>query len=405
MESLSISRKSSEMPASAIRKLVPLSDAAESAGVKVYHLNVGAPDIQSPACAIEGVSKRLETMHHLSYTNSAGLMQLRKDFIEKYYKKVGIDIEVSELLVDVAGSEAFSVAMQIVADRGDEIIVVEPFYTNYQTFAFLNGITLKAVHTDIRAGFAVPDISEFEKLVTPRTKAVLLCNPCNPSGKLFSKKEMLAIGDFCVRHNLFLISDEVYREFCYSEEPHFSAMFIPGAEQNVILADSISKRYNLCGARIGCLISHNKDVMAAALKFAQSRLCPPVLGQYAALGALDTPFSYFDEVREEYIRRRDFAIAALNAMPGVFTPTPMGAFYTVAELPVDSAEAFIKWMLTEFRMDGETVMITPAASFYKTPDEGLRQARIAYVLEVPELAKAMKILAAALQAYPGRLNA
>jgi aspartate aminotransferase len=405
MESLSISRKSSEMPASAIRKLVPLSDAAESAGVKVYHLNVGAPDIQSPACAIEGVSKRLETMHHLSYTNSAGLMQLRKDFIEKYYKKVGIDIEVSELLVDVAGSEAFSVAMQIVADRGDEIIVVEPFYTNYQTFAFLNGITLKAVHTDIRAGFAVPDISEFEKLLTPKTKAVLLCNPCNPSGKLFSKEEMLAIGDFCVRHNLFLISDEVYREFCYSEEPHFSAMFIPGAEQNVILADSISKRYNLCGARIGCLISHNKDVMAAALKFAQSRLCPPVLGQYAALGALDTPFSYFDEVRSEYIRRRDFAIAALNAMPGVFTPTPMGAFYTVAELPVDSAEAFIKWMLTEFRMDGETVMITPAASFYKTPGEGLRQARIAYVLEVPELEKAMKILAAALQAYPGRLNA
>ena len=405
MESLSISRKSSEMPASAIRKLVPLSDAAESAGVKVYHLNVGAPDIQSPAYAIEGVSKRLETMHHLSYTNSAGLMQLRKDFIEKYYKKVGIDIEVSELLVDVAGSEAFSVAMQIVADRGDEIIVVEPFYTNYQTFAFLNGITLKAVHTDIRAGFAVPDISEFEKLLTPKTKAVLLCNPCNPSGKLFSKEEMLAIGDFCVRHNLFLISDEVYREFCYSEEPHFSAMFIPGAEQNVILADSISKRYNLCGARIGCLISHNKDVMAAALKFAQSRLCPPVLGQYAALGALDTPFSYFDEVREEYIRRRDFAIAALNAMPGVFTPTPMGAFYTVAELPVDSAEAFIKWMLTEFRMDGETVMITPAASFYKTPGEGLRQARIAYVLEVPELEKAMKILAAALQAYPGRLNA
>ena len=391
------------MPASAIRKLVPLSDAAESAGIKVYHLNVGAPDIKSPDCAINAVMERCRTMHHLSYTNSAGLMQLRKDFIEKYYKKVGIDIEVSELLVDVAGSEAFSVAMQIVADRGDEIIVVEPFYTNYQTFAFLNGITLKAVHTDIRSGFAIPDISEFEKLVTPKTKAVLLCNPCNPSGKLFSKEEMLAIGDFCVRHGLFLISDEVYREFCYSEEPHFSAMFIPGAEQNVILADSVSKRYNLCGARIGCLVSHNKDVMAAALKFAQSRLCPPVLGQYAAIGALDTPFSYFDEVREEYIRRRDFAISALNAMPGVFAPTPYGAFYTVAELPVDNAESFIRWMLTEFRVDGETVMITPAASFYKTPGEGLRQARIAYVLEVPELEKAMRILASALQAYPGRL--
>ena len=403
METLSISRKSAEMPASAIRKLVPLSDAAESAGVKVYHLNVGAPDIKSPDCAIQAVMERCRTMHHLSYTNSAGLMQLRKDFIEKYYKKVGIDIEVSELLVDVAGSEAFSVAMQIVADRGDEIIVVEPFYTNYQTFAFLNGITLKAVHTDIRAGFAIPDMDEFEKLVTPRTKAVLLCNPCNPSGKLFSKAEMLAIGDFCVRHHLFLISDEVYREFCYSEEPHFSAMHIPGAEQNVILADSVSKRYNLCGARIGCLVSHNKEVMAAALKFAQSRLCPPVLGQYAAIGALDTPFSYFDEVREEYIRRRDFALSALNAMPGVFAPTPYGAFYTVAELPVDSAEAFIKWTLTEFRINNETVMITPAASFYKTPGEGLRQARIAYVLEVPELAKAMNILAEALQAYPGRL--
>ena len=404
MEAPAISRKSAEMPASAIRKLVPLSDAAESAGIKVYHLNVGAPDIKSPDCAINAVMERCRTMHHLSYTNSAGLMQLRKDFIEKYYKKVGIDIEVSELLVDVAGSEAFSVAMQIVADRGDEIIVVEPFYTNYQTFAFLNGITLKAVHTDIRSGFAIPDISEFEKLVTPKTKAVLLCNPCNPSGKLFSKEEMLAIGDFCVRHGLFLISDEVYREFCYSEEPHFSAMFIPGAEQNVILADSVSKRYNLCGARIGCLVSHNKDVMAAALKFAQSRLCPPVLGQYAAIGALDTPFSYFDEVREEYIRRRDFAISALNAMPGVFAPTPYGAFYTVAELPVDNAENFIRWMLTEFRVDGETVMITPAASFYKTPGEGLRQARIAYVLEVPELEKAMRILAAALQAYPGRLQ-
>ena len=404
MEAPAISWKSAQMPASAIRKLVPLSDAAESAGIKVYHLNVGAPDIKSPDCAINAVMERCRTMHHLSYTNSAGLMQLRKDFIEKYYKKVGIDIEVSELLVDVAGSEAFSVAMQIVADRGDEIIVVEPFYTNYQTFAFLNGITLKAVHTDIRSGFAIPDISEFEKLVTPKTKAVLLCNPCNPSGKLFSKEEMLAIGDFCVRHGLFLISDEVYREFCYSEEPHFSAMFIPGAEQNVILADSVSKRYNLCGARIGCLVSHNKDVMAAALKFAQSRLCPPVLGQYAAIGALDTPFSYFDEVREEYIRRRDFAISALNAMPGVFAPTPYGAFYTVAELPVDNAESFIRWMLTEFRVDGETVMITPAASFYKTPGEGLRQARIAYVLEVPELEKAMRILAAALQAYPGRLQ-
>ena len=396
-----ISDKASAMPASAIRKLVPLSDAAESSGVKVYHLNVGAPDIKSPDCAFRAVLDKCTGMHHLSYTNSAGLMELRKGLVEKYYRKIGIDIEVSELLVEVAGSEAFAGAMQIAANPGDEIIVVEPFYTNYQTFAFLNGITLKAVHTEIRDGFKVPDISAFEALVTPKTKAVLLSNPCNPSGKLFTREEMLAIGDFCIRHDLFLISDEVYREFCYTDEPHFSAMSIPGCEQHVILADSVSKRYNLCGARIGCIISHNKDVMAAALKLAQSRLCPPVLGQYAAIGALDTPQSYFDEVREEYIRRRDCAIEELNAIPGVFAPTPMGAFYAIAELPVDDAEAFTRWMLTEFRIDGQTVMVTPASSFYKSA--GVKnQVRIAYVLEVPLLRKTFRILREALAAYPGR---
>lgn len=399
---MKISNKAATMPASAIRKLVPFSDAAEASGVTVYHLNVGAPDIKSPDCAIEAVMDKCKNMHHLSYTNSAGLMELRKGMIEKYYKKIGIDIEVPEILINVAGSEGFAMAMQIVADRGDEIIVVEPYYTNYQTFAFLNGITLKAVHTDIREGFKVPDISEFEKLVTPNTKAILLSNPCNPSGKLFTKEEMLAIGEFCKKHDLFLISDEVYREFCYTDEPHFSAMNIPGLEQNVILVDSVSKRYNLCGSRIGCIISHNKDVMAAALKFAQSRLCPPVLGQYASIGALDTPQEYFDEVKAEYIRRRDCAIEALNAMPGVFAPKPFGAFYTVAELPVDNSENFAKWLLTEFRMDNETVMVTPAASFYRTPGEGMNQVRIAYVLEVPRLKKAMAILAEALKQYPGR---
>lgn len=391
------------MPASAIRKLVPFSDAAAAAGIKVYHLNVGAPDIKSPDCAFQAVIDKCTGMHHLSYTNSAGLMELRKGLVEKYYKKIGIDIEVSEILVEVAGSEAFAQAMQIAADEGDEIIVVEPFYTNYQTFAFLNGITLKAVHTDIREGFKVPGIEAFEALYTPKTRAVLISNPCNPTGKLFTKEEMLIIGEFCRKHDLFLISDEVYREFCYTDEPHFSAMNIPGCEQNVILVDSVSKRYNLCGARIGCIISHNKDVMAAALKFAQSRLCPPLLGQYAAIGALDTPWEYFDDVKAEYIRRRDCAVRRLNEMPGVFTPKPMGAFYTVAELPVDSAEKFAKWLLTEFRIDGQTVMVTPAASFYKTPVVGDRQVRIAYVLEVPELEKAMDILAEALKQYPGRI--
>ena len=399
---LRISEKAATMPASAIRKLVPFADAAKEAGVKVYHLNVGAPDIKSPRCSIDYLMDKCKTMHHLSYTNSAGFLELRKAFIEKYYKKIGINLDVSEILIEVAGSEAFSKAMQIAADRGEEIIVIEPFYTNYQTFAMLNGITLKAVHTDIHDGFRIPPIEEFEKVLTPKTRAVLISNPCNPSGKLFSKDEMLEIGEFCKKHDLFLISDEVYREFCYTEEPHFSAMSIPGAEQNVILVDSISKRYNLCGARIGCIISRNKEVMAAAMKFAQSRLCPPVFGQYAALGALDTPQSYFDEVREEYIRRRDVAVKALNNMKGVFTPKPMGAFYTMAELPVDDAENFAKWMLTEFRVDNETVMITPAASFYKTPGEGKNIARIAYVLEVPELKTAMKILEAALKAYPGR---
>ncbi len=387
------------MPASAIRKLVPLSDAAKAGGTKVYHLNVGAPDIKSPECAFNALVEKCTGLHHLSYTNSAGLMELREGLVNRYYKKIGINLEVSELLVEVAGSEAFSCAMQIAAGPGDEIIVIEPFYTNYQTFAILNGITLKAVHTDIRQGFAIPDISEFEKVLSPRSRAVLISNPCNPSGKLFTRDEMLAIGDFCRRHDLFLICDEVYREFCYTDEPHFSAMNIPGCEQNVILVDSVSKRYNLCGARIGCIASHNREVMAAAMKFAQSRLCPPVFGQYAAIGALDTPQSYFDEVREEYIRRRDCAVKALNEMPGVYAPLPMGAFYTVAELPVEDAEDFAKWMLTDFRLDGQTTMVTPAASFYKTPGIGRNHIRIAYVLEVPELEKALHILSEGLRQY------
>ena len=391
------------MPASAIRKLVPLADAAKADGVKVYHLNVGAPDIKSPECALEAVARKCREIDHLSYTNSLGFAELRKGMIEKYYRKIGIELDLSEIIIDVAGSEAFSVAMQIAADAGDEIIVIEPYYTNYNTFAQLNGIVLKAVHTDIRDGFKVPPIEEFEKLVSDRTKAVLISNPCNPTGKLFSREEMLQLGDFCRRHDLFLISDEVYREFCYTDEPHFSAMNIPDLDQNVILVDSVSKRYNLCGARIGCMASHNKEVMAAALKFGQSRLCPPVLGQYAAMGALDTPDEYFDAVKAEYIARRDCAVEMLNAIPGVFAPKPLGAFYTIAELPVDSAESFCRWMLTDFRYEGATTMTTPVASFYKTPGEGNRQVRIAYVLEVPELKKALHILAEGLKAYPGRL--
>lgn len=388
------------MPASAIRKLVPLADKAKKEGVKVYHLNIGQPDIKSPDCALDAI--RNNGLTHVSYSNSAGLIELREGLVNKYYKKIGIDIEVPELLVTVAGSESVNLALEITCNPGDEVIVLEPFYTNYNTFAFMNGITLKAIPTDIRKGFQVPPIEEFEKAITDRTKAILVCNPGNPCGTLYSKENMLALGDVARRHDLFLISDEVYREFCYTDEPHFSAMNIPDLDQNIILVDSVSKRYNLCGARIGCIVSHNKEVMAAALKFAQARLCPPVIGQIAAIGALDTPDEYFAAVREEYIKRRDFMINRLNRIEGVFTPLPMGAFYTIAELPVDNTEKFARWMLEEFRVNNETTMVTPAASFYKTPGKGINHARLSYVLEVPEMEKALDILEAGLKAYPGR---
>ena len=396
----SISFKAQKMPASAIRKLVPLADAAKKQGVKVYHLNIGQPDITSPDCALEAV--RNLKMRNVSYSNSAGLIELREGLVNRYYKGIGIDIDVSEIIVTVAGSEGVNMALEITCNEGDEVIVLEPFYTNYNTFAYMNGISLKAIPTDIRKGFQVPDISEFEKAITDRTKAILICNPGNPTGTLYSKESMLALGDVARRHDLFLISDEVYREFCYTDEPHFSAMNIPDLGQNVILVDSVSKRYNLCGARIGCIVSHNKDVMTAAMKYAQARLCPPVLGQHAAIGALDTPKEYFREVREEYIKRRNYMINRLNQIPGVFTPMPMGAFYTVAELPVDNTENFARWMLETFRLDNETTMVTPAASFYKTPGKGLNHARIAYVLEIPEMEKALKCLEEGLKQYPGR---
>ncbi len=395
-----ISEKAKQMPASAIRKLVPYADAAKKQGVKVYHLNLGQPDIKSPSCALDAI--RSYSQENVSYSHSAGLMELRKGLVEKYYKKIGIDITVDELIVTIAGSESVNLALEIACNPGDEVIVLEPFYTNYNTFAFMNGLTLKAIPTDIRNGFQIPPIEEFEKAITDKTKAILVCNPGNPTGTQYSKESMLALGEIARKHDLFLLSDEVYREFCYTDEPHFSAMNIPGLEQNVILIDSVSKRYNLCGARIGCIVSHNKDVMSAAMKFAQARLCPPVIGQIAAIGSLDTPDEYFEAVREEYIRRRDFMIEGLNRIDGVFTPLPMGAFYTIAELPVDDTESFAKWMLEHFRINDETTMVTPAASFYKTPGKGLNHARIAYVLEVNEMKKALHILEEGLKAYPGR---
>ena len=395
-----ISEKAVQMPASAIRKLVPFADAAKKQGTKVYHLNLGQPDIKSPICALDAV--RNYSQENVSYSHSAGLMELRKGLVEKYYRKIGIDISVDELIVTVAGSESVNLALEITCNPGDEVIVLEPFYTNYNTFAFMNGLTLKAIPTDIRNGFQIPPIEEFEKAITDKTKAILVCNPGNPTGTQYSKESMLALGEIARKHDLFLLSDEVYREFCYTDEPHFSAMNIPGLEKNIVLIDSVSKRYNLCGARVGCIVSHNKDVMGAAMKFAQARLCPPVLGQIASIGALDTPDEYFDAVKEEYIKRRDFMIEGLNKIEGVFTPLPMGAFYTIAELPVDDTESFAKWMLESFRINNETTMVTPAASFYKTPGQGKNHARIAYVLEVDEMKKALHILEEGLKAYPGR---
>ncbi len=397
---VNLSKKAQQMPASAIRKLVPLADAAVKEGAKVYRLNMGQPDIDSPLCAINAVKNI--NLKNISYSNSGGIEELRIAFAEKYYRRVGIDIDPSELIVTVAGSESVDIVLQITCNPDDEVIVLEPFYTNYNTFAFLNDVNLVAIPTDIRQGFQIPDTEAFEKAITPKTKAIMICNPGNPTGTLYPKESVLRLGEICRKHNLFLISDEVYREFCFTDEPHFSAMNIPGLEQNVILIDSVSKRYNLCGARVGCIISHNKDVTSVAMKFAQARLCPPVLGQIAALGAMDTPQEYFDAVKVEYIKRRDCTVKALNEMPGVFSPTPMGAFYTMAELPVDDADNFAKWLLEEFRYENQTVNITPAAGFYRNPEGKENLIRVAYVLEIPELENAMRVLAEGLKAYPGR---
>ena len=387
------------MPSSPIRKLTPMANNAKARGIKVYHLNIGQPDIESSPQALEAVKNA--DLKVIEYSNSAGNLSYREGLV-KYYASVNINIEVADLIVTSSGTEAVQFALAVTCDPGDEVIVMEPFYTNYNAFAVQNDVTLVPISCEIKEGFKLPAIEEFEKHITPKTKGILICNPGNPTGTQYSKESMLALGEIAKKHDLFLLSDEVYRECCYTDEPHFSAMNIPGLEQNVILIDSVSKRYNLCGARIGCIVSHNKDVMAAAMKFAQARLCPPVLGQMASIGALDTPDEYFDAVKEEYIKRRDFMIEGLNKIEGVFTPLPMGAFYTIAELPVAATESFARFMLETFRVNNETTMVTPAASFYKTPGKGKNHARIAYVLEVDEMKKALHILEEGLKAYPGR---
>ena len=388
------------MPASPIRKLVPFADAAKKRGIKVYHLNIGQPDIESPKEALDAVKNN--KLKVVEYAKSGGNDSLREGLV-KYYKGIGIELEPSDINITNGGSEALQIALSVTCDPDDEVIVFEPFYTNYNSFALQNDVKLVPITTHIEDGFALPPMSEVEKHITPKTKGVVICNPGNPTGCLYTKKALLELGEIAKKYGLFIFADEVYREFCYTDEPHFSCMHIPGLEQNVILLDSVSKRYSLCGARIGYLVSRNKEVMAAVMRYAQARLCSPSYGQIAAEGALDAPASYFKAVRNEYIHRRDVLIDGLQKMKGVIAPRPMGAFYAAAELPVDDAEKFAKWLLEEFSYNGETVMVAPMAGFYATKGLGKNQIRLAYVLKEEDLRHALVCLEKALETYPGRV--
>lgn len=396
---LTLSRKADKMPASPIRKLVPYAEEAKKRGVKVYHLNIGQPDIDSPKEALDAVRNLKET--YIPYPHSAGIESYRRG-LAKYYQNININVNENEINITTGGSESLQIALAVTCNPEDEVIVIEPFYTNYNSFAVQNDIVLKPISTKIEDGFALPSVDEFRKVITPKTKGIIICNPGNPTGTLYTKESLIELGKIAKENNLYIYSDEVYREFCYTDEPHFSCMHLEGLEQNVILLDSVSKRYSMCGVRIGAIVSKNKAVMNAVLRYAQARLCSPAIGQIAAEGALQTPQSYFDAVREEYINRRDVMIEALNKMEGVLSPMPMGAFYTIARLPVDDSDKFAQWLLEEFHYENQTVMVAPAAGFYATPGKGRDEVRIAYVLKIEDLKSAMKCLEVALKQYPGR---
>ena len=397
---LTLSKKAQAMPASPIRKLVPFADAAKKRGIKVYHLNIGQPDIESPKEALDAVKNN--KLKVVEYAKSGGNDSLREG-LARYYKGIGINVEASDINITNGGSEALQIALAVTCNPDDEVIVFEPFYTNYNSFAVQNDVKLVPITTHIEDGFALPPMSEVEKRITPKTKGVVICNPGNPTGCLYKKEALLELGEIARKYNLFIYADEVYREFCYTDEPHFSCMHIPGLEQNVILLDSVSKRYSLCGARIGYLVSRNKEVMSAVMRYAQARLCSPSFGQIAAEGALDTPASYFKAVRDEYIHRRDVLIDGLQKIPGVIAPRPMGAFYAAVQLPVDDSDRFAKWLLEEFNYNGETVMVAPMAGFYATKGLGTNQIRLAYVLKEEDLKRALVCFEKALEAYPGRV--
>ena len=394
-----ISKKGISMPQSPIRKLVPFAEKAKKEGKKVFHLNIGQPDIKTPEVALEAIHDFSDNV--VEYSHSAGFESYRKK-LALYYQNLGIDIEFNDLIITTGGSEALLFALNSCLDETDEIIIPEPFYANYNGFSVSSGVKVKPIVTSIDNGFALPEIAEFEKLITSKTKAILICNPGNPTGYLYSKKELETLRDIVVKYNLFLIADEVYREFTYDGNQHYSVLNINGLEENAIVIDSTSKRYSMCGVRIGCIVSKNSEVMTTALKFAQARLSPPTFGQIAGEAALKTPKSYFDEVTHEYLCRRDVLVEGLNKIKGVVCPKPKGAFYAIVELPVDDADKFSQWLLEDFSLNGETVMLAPAAGFYATPNIGSNQVRIAYVLNQTSLKSAINILDESLKVYPGR---
>lgn len=389
------------MPASPIRKLVPYSEAAKKRGTTVYHLNIGQPDIETPEVALNAV-KNLDRKV-IEYSHSAGFESYRVG-LSNYYKASGINVDAADIIITTGGSEALIFGLMSTCDLGDEVIIPEPFYANYNGFAVMAGLNVVPVTASISNGFALPPVEEIEKKITPKTKAIVICNPGNPTGYLYSKAELEQLRDIVLKHDLFLFADEVYREFCYDGAVPFSVMNLEGIEQNVVMIDSVSKRYSMCGARIGALISKNAEVMAAALKFGQARLSPPTIDQIAAEAALQTPQSYFDNVVNEYVERRNIMVNGLNAIDGVECPMPSGAFYCVAKFPVDDAEKFCQWLLESFEHEGQTVMMAPANGFYATKGLGQQEARIAYVLNKESLQKAVECLKVALEQYPGTIR-
>ncbi len=395
MSTLSLSRRAELMPPSPIRKLVPYAEAAKKRGVKVYHLNIGQPDIETPKQALDAV--RHSDFKVLEYSHSAGNESYRKKLVG-YYQKNGIDINYHQIMITTGGSEAIIFGFMACLDAGDEVIIPEPFYANYNGFAVEAGVKVVPITSHIENGFALPPIEDFEKAITPKTKAIVVCNPNNPTGYLYSKAEMETLKEIVLKHNLFLFADEAYREFCYEGE-HTSAMHLQGVDENVVLMDTISKRYSACGGRVGAFITRNKELYAAAIKFAQARLSPPSFAQILGEAAIDLPDNYFDDTKAEYKKRRDLIVKRLNAMPGVFCPNPGGAFYAIAKLPIDDADKFCQWLLESFEYNQQTVMLAPASGFYATPELGKQQVRLAYVLNTEAIDAAMDCLEKALEVY------